>query len=390
MELGGAERALLGFLYAIDTKKVDVDLFINHHSGPFMKLIPDNINLLPEIPIYSTIERPIKDIFREGFYKIAFLRICQKIKYKWFKYKNGYKRDATSQQFLYDAVINELPSLHYLGEYNLAISFIDPPHIVQDKVLAKKKIEWIHTDFSSRQRHYDVPMTVARWSANDYIVSISDEVTNAFLLAFPQLESKIIKIENIIPQNLVIAQSLAGHPIEYSSKLNSVLKLCSVGRIASAKNFDNIPKVALILKDKGLDFHWWIVGPGDVASMTKIVDECGVGDYVSFLGSRENPYPYMLGCDIYVQPSRREGKSITVQEAQMLGKPVIITRYPTSGSQIINGEDGIICEMDNQSIADAITSLWEDKDQMVKLGSRAKEMHKGNDSEVEKIYRLLS
>ena len=65
MELGGAERALLGLLNAIDTDKVDVDLFLNQHTGAFMPLIPSKINLLPEIPSYSAIERPIKTILKE-------------------------------------------------------------------------------------------------------------------------------------------------------------------------------------------------------------------------------------------------------------------------------------------------------------------------------------
>lgn len=40
-----------------------------------------------------------------------------------------------------------------------------------------------------------------------------------------------------------------------------------------------------------------------------------------------NPYPYIKACDIYVQPSRYEGKAVTVREAQILGKPVVITRF---------------------------------------------------------------
>ena len=44
MEIGGAERALLGLLDAIDTNKVSVDLFINQHTGEFMKYIPSKIN----------------------------------------------------------------------------------------------------------------------------------------------------------------------------------------------------------------------------------------------------------------------------------------------------------------------------------------------------------
>ena len=48
-------------------------------------------------------------------------------------------------------------------------------------------------------------------------------------------------------------------------------------------------------------------------------------DKVIILGKRENPYPYIKACDLYVQPSRYEGKCVTVREAQMLGKPVVIT-----------------------------------------------------------------
>ena len=66
LEIGGAERALLGLLSALDPYKVDVDLFVNQHTGEFMSFVPDYVNLLPEIPEYTCIERPIKDIVKEG------------------------------------------------------------------------------------------------------------------------------------------------------------------------------------------------------------------------------------------------------------------------------------------------------------------------------------
>lgn len=388
MELGGAERALLGLLYALDTDKVDVDLFINQHTGPFMKLIPDNINLLPEIPIYSSIERPMKDILKEGHFLMVALRLWSKLNYRFFLWKNRIKSDATGMQFLMDAAILALPKLHHLGEYDLAISFIDPPHIVQDKILTKKKIEWIHTDFSSRQRHYDVPRTIGRWSANDHIVSISDDVTKSFLIPFPMLKDKIVKMENILPQSLVLKQSEMGIAEEFERK-NDCVKICSVGRIAEVKNFHSIPIVASILKDKGYNVLWLIVGPGDTDKYNKLCLEHHVAESVRFIGARNNPYPYMKACDIYCQPSLREGKSITVQEAQMLGKPVVITRYSTSASQIKDGEDGIICEMDNESIAAAIAFLIDKKDYANRLGEHASKMHQGNNEEVNILYKLI-
>ena len=44
MELGGAERSLIGLLDAFDTHNYDVDLFLMRHEGELLKAIPDNIN----------------------------------------------------------------------------------------------------------------------------------------------------------------------------------------------------------------------------------------------------------------------------------------------------------------------------------------------------------
>jgi glycosyltransferase involved in cell wall biosynthesis len=81
---------------------------------------------------------------------------------------------------------------------------------------------------------------------------------------------------------------------------------------------------------------------------------------------------------------------VTVREAQMIGKPVIITNYPTAKSQIRDGVDGIICGMDNESVADAIISLDKDKQLQSRLVEYVSSHDYGNEKEVEKIYRLLN
>lgn len=144
------------------------------------------------------------------------------------------------------------------------------------------------------------------------------------------------------------------------------------------------------MKAKGLKFHWWIVGPGDVNSYVAITKELGVEDCVTFLGGRDNPYPYMRECDIYVQSSRYEGKAVAVQEAQMLARPVLITRYPTSGSQIVDGEDGVICDMENESVANALVCMMQNSELCERLGKRACEMHPGNNEEVDILYKIIN
>ena len=54
LELGGAERSLIGFLNTIDTTKYSVDLFLLRHEGELLNMIPKEINLLPEISAYGS------------------------------------------------------------------------------------------------------------------------------------------------------------------------------------------------------------------------------------------------------------------------------------------------------------------------------------------------
>ncbi|MFQ8823903.1 MAG: hypothetical protein ACLR8Q_03620 [[Ruminococcus] lactaris] len=67
MEIGGAEKALLGLLEAIDKKIFQVDLFLLRHTGELLKYIPDNITILPEKKRICNVGNPIKrNIKRKG------------------------------------------------------------------------------------------------------------------------------------------------------------------------------------------------------------------------------------------------------------------------------------------------------------------------------------
>ena len=386
MEFGGAERALLGLLNALDTEKVDVDLFLNQHTGGFLPLIPPKINLLPEIPSYSAIERPMKDIFFEGHWGILLGRLIGKIRYNRYLRRINKRKDGSATQYAFDGVIPFLPSLKFLGHYDIAISFLDPPHIVQDKVDANIKMEWIHADWATVE--VNETLVGPRWGQNDYIASISHSVTERFLKKFPQFKSKIIEICNILSPSLIRNQ--ASYEEDLLGFCREGITLCSVGRIVYAKNFDNIPHIAKILKDNGLIFHWYVIGPGNHESIDESIRYDEVEDCVHFIGAKLNPYPWMKTCTIYVQPSHYEGHSVTVREAQILGKPVIITNYPTAKSQIQDGIDGIICGMNNESIANAILCLANDKKKQETLIEYLTSHDYGNEKEVEKIYKLLN
>ena len=390
MALGGAERALLGLLNAIDTNIVDVDMFLNQHTGEFMPLIPKHINLLPERSGYNAIERPMKAILKERQFGVLWGRLKAKLQHKLYhkSLKEPYRSfDASAFQYIADCVDPYLPPLKDLGVYDLAISFLQPHNIVLNKVKAKKKIAWIHTDYSTVHVNADLELPI--WNGFDYIASISPDCTRSFLKTFPSLNDKIIEIENILSNDFVRQQAGlldVGQEISISS-----LNLVSVGRFCHAKNYDNVPDIARRIVEYGYsDLRWYLIGFGGYETLIRHkIAENGMEKNVIILGKKDNPYPYIKACDIYVQPSRYEGKSVTVREAQILCKPVVITNYPTAKSQIQDGIDGVIVPMDNDGCAKGIVDFINNKNLQNSIIDYLKTHDYGNESEVNKIYNLL-
>ena len=182
---------------------------------------------------------------------------------------------------------------------------------------------------------------------------------------FPELSHLTGTVENILPQNLIERQS--NNPQGEMQK-EKTFKLLSVGRFSEQKNFDNVPDICRRLVADGLDVTWYLIGyGGDEMLIHQKIAEAGMQDRVIILGKKDNPYPCMRACDLYVQPSRYEGKAVTVREAQLLGKSVVITDYVTSGSQLEDGVDGLIVPMDNAGCAAGIAALLRDPARMQRL-----------------------
>ena len=182
----------------------------------------------------------------------------------------------------------------------------------------------------------------------------------------------------------------------HSSQLtaNKKINLLSIGRFCEAKNYDNVPPICKrtleILKDRNIDICWYIIGFGtDENLIRQKIAEAGIQEHVIILGKKSNPYPYIKACDIYVQPSRYEGKSVTVREAQMLCKPVVVTNYTTASSQIQNGIDGIIVPMDNENCAKGLAEFILDTEKQQHIIEYLKTHDYGNVEEVEKIYSII-
>ena len=405
LEIGGAERSLIGLLNALDYTKYEVDLFVYEHRGEFMKLIPKEVHLLPEIKSYAAIEKPMVQALKEGQIGVVVGRLWARWKSKQFAKKCSSKNSIAAFQYIASGVSPFLPSLYEYGEYDLAISFLIPHNIVRDKVNAKRKWAWVHTDYSflevDRKAEYPV------WSSFDRIVCVSDEVAKGFLRKFSTLKDKILVMENILSPKFIREQARIDEndnvnenygankkklsfPLSLTlekEKFSSLtLNFLSVGRYTSAKNFDNVPFICKLLVEKGLKFKWYIIGfGGDEALIRSNIEKAEMQDVCILLGKKENPYPYMKACDFYIQPSRYEGKAVTVREAQILCKPVIITNYATSASQVKNGVDGIIVPQGNEQTAEGIYTFVQEKALQEQIVAYLQSHDYGNEDEVRKL-----
>ena len=387
MFLGGVEKSLLGLLEAFDYTQYDVDLFLLRHEGELLEYIPKEVNLLPEVKQYTVLARPMVDTLKEGHILLTLGRLYGKIKANKYIKQHHQTDSEVPIDYSHKYTYKLMSFINKDTNYDLAISFLTPHYIVSHKVNAKKKIAWIHTDYGHVET--DIESQLNMWRSYDYIASISQAVTTNFLKNFPQLEDKISEIPNILPVKLISKQAdefdVSGEMIDDSS-----IKLLSIGRYCEAKNFDNVPFICKKILELGLNVKWYIIGfGGDEERIKKSIKECNMEDHVILLGKKSNPYPYIKACDVYVQPSRYEGKCVSVIEAQALHKPVIITNYPTAKSQLKDGIDGVIVPMDNKGCADGIVQVLKNQELMERLSQSTNQIDYSNVGELKKLYEII-
>ncbi|WP_448162563.1 glycosyltransferase [Bacillus mobilis] len=388
MAIGGVERSLIGLLNTIDYSKYDVDLMLFKHEGEFLFLLPKLPNLLKEVKQYTTFRKSIKQILQEGQITIGMARTLGKIL---GDVHGRYVKSAEVGYFViqygWRITLPFIPKLE--EEYDVAISFLWPHYFVGDKVRAKRKIGWIHTDYSNI--NLNANMEYKMWSKMDNIVAVSEGCRDSFLSILPNVNKNVEIIENILSPEFVREQANREDVMKELQMKPGKIKLVTVGRLSYAKGIDVAMHALRKLLDEGYDMEWYVVGYGALeAELRKLLAELKLEKHFFLLGKKTNPYPYIKACDIYVQPSRYEGKAVTVREAQIIGKPVLITNFSTAKSQVQDGIDGLITEMGINGIVNGIKRLIEDKELREVLVENTLKGEYGNRNEINKLYALFS
>ena len=148
-----------------------------------------------------------------------------------------------------------------------------------------------------------------------------------------------------------------------------------VGRIAKYKNVFLIADALKILKDRGVDFTFFVVGSGfDEKAFKKRVNELGLERRVIFTGkvaSRSLMQGYYLRSDLCIFPSVFDTCAIVKIEAAANKLPTLLIKDTCASSGTVDGENGFLTEENAKAIADKIEFAVKDKERLKEIGENA-------------------
>jgi len=353
LEAGGGEKSLVTLLNCINYEQYDVDLILFAPKGIFLKQLPKNVKLLYLNDDYKTftsgLSTAIFSFLKQGKLGLAISRLLFTLK------SNGIKNKGKAEQYSWKHLKSSIvmPS----KVYDVAIGFLEKSSIyfVVDCVNAKRKIGFIHNDYVklNLEATFDLPY----FKKLDKIATVSEQCVATLQEVFPTQKDKMFLQYNIVSEALI--HKMAEEPVIIDTTKPSLL---SIGRLHPQKGFDIAVEAAVLLKKQGLNFVWNIIGEGaERIALEQAITKNGLEKQVVLLGIKENPYPYIKQATIFVQPSRYEGKSIALDEAKLLHKPIVVTNFTTAKDQITHLKNGVICAMDAQSLANALADLLQNE-----------------------------
>lgn len=354
---GGAERAMLDLFDALDETKYEISLFVLTGQGELIHELPEYVQLLnqryKDVSVLTKEGRAllIKNVLRMGIGKGLFLRRALYLlkNVRMMKKKGEIMPDKLCWRLLSDGA----PRIK--TEYDLAVAYLEggATYYVADYIKAKKKTAFVHIDYN--KAGYTRTLDLDCYSKFDTIFTVSDEVKEHFLEVYPEYEKKVFVFHNLVNQNRIRRMAEQGSSFEDDF---SGYRILTIGRLTSQKRYDVAIGAMALLKEKcSVPVRWYVLGEGDLrVSLEWQIKNAGLEEDFILLGVKANPFPYYRDCDFYVHATGYEGKSIAIQEAQTLGKPILATDCSGNREQIHNGIDGWLCQLTPEAVSEQL--LW--------------------------------
>lgn len=361
MGRAGAERALIALMNALPREEYDLSLLSLVNRGEMFEEVPEHVHILNRHPKARSVLSFGGQLALMGttakcfFYR---LRGFGLLGYLFRNLKLQIKDQIRLDKLLWRVISRGTPAP--AREYDLAVAYLEgaSTYFVADAVRARKKASFIHIDY--QKAGYNTSLDLDAYDKIDQVFSVSEEAGESFLKVYPKHREKLALFRNIIDVNRIRELSRredipADSPFLAST---ATYKLLTVGRLNYQKAYDIAIPALRLLRDRGLDADWFVLGEGSLERELRAqIRDAGLEEHFFLLGSKQNPYPYIRKADLYVHATRFEGKSIAIEEAQVLGKAIVASDCTGNREQIIPGKSGILIPLSAENIADSVGDL---------------------------------
>lgn len=385
----GAETAMMELLRQFDPAEYQLSLYVLLNQGEMVHELPEHVKLLnPKFDATSvlddqgrknlllyTLSRMFKhnSLFKNiGYLTLNLLRMIREGRIQ--KDKLLWKIMSDGADFFFE-------------EYDMAVAYLEggTTYYVAEHVKARRKAAFVHVDYN--MAGYNRFLDKACYQKVDHIFTVSDEVKTAFLKVYPEVQNRISVFHNLINKERILdkAQQDEGFTDDYKG-----FRILTVGRLTSQKAFDVSIHAMKLLKDQGINARWYVLGEGDQReTLEKLISELDLKEDFLLLGNKANPYPFFRQADLYVHASRFEGKSIAIQEAQILGCPILVSDCSGNREQVADGVDGALCQFNAQSICSHIIELLGNEELRIRYGKAASQKVHVNKEEMDQLLKLI-
>ena len=335
MELGGSEKSLISLLNALEGEPLQITLLLFRKEGALLSAVPPFVTV-EELPHGGTLDR-VRAAVSGALKRAGLRRIFRGLKKGYHKFGNfsgGGKAMASAS-----------PAFDVLVAYKDGAATW-----YAARIPAKKKIAFVHTDL--KKAGYDPAAEEKAYRHFEKIYCVSEACRKGFLCLLPQFAGKTAVMHTPVDPEHIRLLSRQGDSFADGF---SGIRLLTIGRLSPEKGLCKAVSVLAGLKEAGYPVRWYIIGGGEEAlPLLKQAARERVQDDFVLLGEKENPYPYLLDCDIYVQPSDYESYCLALAEARAVCKPVVACDFSGAREQIRDGETGLVVGMDVPNLLNGI------------------------------------
>lgn len=335
---GGLERVLLNLMEGFIDRGYAVDLLLFTAEGPFVELIPDDVQVinLGSPRIRASIQT-VRQYLRKEKPKVLYCAESDR----------GF--EGVVAGLLSMSGTRVMIGIHTI-EANERPDYLDDRH---------KKYLMI--------KRFVCPLA-------SKVIPVSHGLIDAITkdLSVPKRKMHVI-------YNPVVTEKLTTDmhkPVDHKwFKEKTIPVVLTAGRLVDIKGYDVLIR-AFKEAIPHVEARLLILGEGDQReSLTALVQELELEDYVDMPGFVDNPYAYMKNADLFVLSSEFEGLPTVVIEALACGTPVVSTKCPGGLSEILqHGEYGTLVPVgDHKALGQAIVEALQSDHDISKLEKRAED-----------------